>query len=312
MIQESYAMRIGIGVILTDQTPPVDVVARLAEDYGFDSLWMGEHSHCPTDTVHNYSRDGRVPEPYQRFLDPFIALTVAACATSRLRLGTSVALPAEHGPVMLAKTVATLDLVSNGRVDFGVGWGWNEPELRNNGVEPAHRRSIMREKIQAMYEIWNKEVFSFTGEHVQITDSWAFPKPVQRPHPPVYLGAAATPRNLRDMATWADGWLPIAKSADSSELVRQLAALKDEFDKAGRHAAPRVTLLETRTNTGPHMTVETFTQRLPDLAQLGHYHARGIERIIISVPVYTIDLYERSLSALQFAYQPMTQASGAD
>lgn len=292
-------MRIGIGLLVTDETPAIATMARLVEAHGFDSIWIGEHSHCPVGTVHAYTRDGRVPEEYKRFLDPFVALTAAACATTRLRVGTSVLLPAEHNPIHLAKSVATLDLVSQGRVELGVGWGWNGPELENNGVTPSQRRVVMREKIEAMVRIWTDDVFSYSGEHVRLSESWAWPKPVQSPHPPLFLGAPGTVRNFAQIARWGQGWLPITKMGDEETFPGEVRLLREAFEAAGRDpASARVTLLETRTNTGPHTTAETFQQRLPDVRRISQYADWGVDRLVVSAPTYSLDRLERALDLL--------------
>jgi probable F420-dependent oxidoreductase len=292
-------MRVGIGVLVTDQTPDTGAMATLVEQYEFESMWLGEHSHIPIETVHAYSRDGSVPGAYKRFLDPVIALTVAACATTKIRLGTSITLPAEHNPIMMAKTIATLDYVSGGRLELGMGWGWNPPELLNNGVNPGKRRGIMREKIEAMQQIWTEEVFSYAGEHVQITDSWSWPKPVQNPHPPIYLGAPGTERNFEQIARWGNGWLPITKMGDDDTFPEEVAGLRKAFSDAGRDpASARVTLLETGTNTGSHTTLETFAERVPTREKIAQYAEWGVDRVVISVPTYTLDRMEGALDAL--------------
>src|SRR3954447_141938 len=197
-------MDIGIVTQLTDRSPSIVDVARAVEERGFESLWLGEHTHCPVDTVHRYTsgkyaagaktRGGYVPEFYKRMPDPYILLAAAAAATSTLRLGTSVGLPAEHNPLEMAKEVASLDLISGGRFEFGVGYGWSELEASNNGIPFNRRRDVMREKLLAMKALWAQETASFAGEYVNFTESWSWPKPVQRPNPPILLGAKLTAR----------------------------------------------------------------------------------------------------------------------
>ncbi len=204
-------MLIGANLVLGDRTLPMATVAPLVEDHGLDALFVGEHTHIPVATVHPGHPTG-VPEFYKRFLDPFVQLAVAAAVTERVRIGTGVVLVAERNPLELAKSVASLDVVSGGRVEVGVGYGWNPLEMANNGVDPSRRRQVFREKLAAVRRLWTEETVECHGRWVDFTESWSFPKPVQDPHPPVLLGAAATGRHLRRRRwPWPTGgtrWAP--------------------------------------------------------------------------------------------------------
>lgn len=201
-------MLIGANLILNDTTLSMREVAPLVEAHGLDALFIGEHTHTPVATVHPAYPSG-LPEFYKRFLDPFVQLTVAAGVTERVRLGTGVLLVAERNPLELAKSVASLDVVSGGRVEVGVGYGWNRLEMLNNGVDPSRRRAVFREKMRAVIRLWTEESTGFDGEFVRFSESWSLPKPVQKPHPPVLIGAAAGPATFEDVAGLAQGWYPL-------------------------------------------------------------------------------------------------------
>jgi probable F420-dependent oxidoreductase len=228
-------MRIGISVFATDRSWPVDDLARAAEDRGLASLMVPEHTHMPVDhTPHPAGFD--LPEEYQRTLDPFLALGGAAAATTRLELIPSVALVAQRDPIVTAKEVATLDHLSGGRVTFGVGYGWNAPELEHHGVAFSDRRAVARDRLALMRALWTEEVASLEAEHASLAPSRAWPKPVQHPHPPVLLGAALGPRTLADLVAVCDGWLPLGARAAAEGLPR----LREAWQEAGRVGTPQV------------------------------------------------------------------------
>ncbi len=190
---------------------PIEL-ARHAEAGGFDSLWFPEHSHIPSSRRTPWG--GRVgapplPEEYWRTHDQFIALTAAAAVTTTLRLGTGITLVAQRDPLWLAKEVASLDVISGGRFMFGVGFGWNHEEMASHGVDIAHRRAVVREKVLACKALWSQEVAEFHGEHVDFEPSWAWPKPIQSPHPPIVVGASPTDLHFRHIIEYGDVWMPI-------------------------------------------------------------------------------------------------------
>lgn len=210
-------MQVGTAIFVTDQTIRPDELAREVESRGFESLFVTEHTHMPL----QHSRLGSgtpLCEEYKRTLDPFVALSLAAAATTRLRLGTGICLVAQHDPIVLAKQVATLDLLSGGRFVFGVGYGWNREELAHHGVRFDERREVARERILAMQALWTQEHASFAGNHVRFGPSWSWPKPVQRPHPPILVGAPAGPRTFAHIVEFADGWMPSAREQLSDQL----------------------------------------------------------------------------------------------
>jgi probable F420-dependent oxidoreductase len=226
-------MRVGVMMFPTDKgIQPVEL-AREAEARGFDSLWFPEHSHIPVSRRTPWGgREGAppLPEEYWRTHDQFLALTAAAVATSTIKLGTGITLVAQRDPIWLAKEVATLDQLSDGRFLFGIGYGWNHEEMESHGLRPEdirRRRRIVREKILACKELWTKEEASFDGEFVRFEASWAWPKPVQQPHPPVVVGASPTELHFRHIVEYGDVWMPIEGRwpiADGWAALQKLAA----------------------------------------------------------------------------------------
>jgi probable F420-dependent oxidoreductase len=213
-------MKIGVTLFVTDETPSPDAVASLVEQYRFESLWLPDHTHIPSrrESPHPVTRD-RLAREYSRNLDVFIALTAAAMATKDLRIGTGVCLVTERDPIVTAKQVATLDLLSQGRVLFGVGAGWNLEELRNHGVEPQDRFKLLEERIESMKAIWTQDEASFKGKFVSFDSIWSWPKPVQKPHPTILLGANG-PRAVERAARIGAHWLPATHRDDNALLAR--------------------------------------------------------------------------------------------
>lgn len=203
-------MKLGVTIHATDKAIPIPELAVAAEERGFESLYLPEHTHIPT------SR--RTPPPtgaaelgdeYLRSPDPYIELAAAASITSHIRLGTGVALPAQHDTITFAKQIATLDRVSKGRLVLGIGYGWNQEEMENHGVKFQTRRALVREKLLAMQALWANDVAQFQGEMVSFTESWQWPKPTQQPRPRILIGGGAGPSLFSHVAEYADGWIPI-------------------------------------------------------------------------------------------------------
>ena len=205
-------MDIGVIIFPTDQAIQPMPLAQACEARGFESLWFPEHSHIPTsrETPYGGRPDlGPLPEEYKRTHDQFLALTACAAVTQKLRLGTGITLVAQRDPIWLAKEVASLDMISGGRFELGIGYGWNVEEMRNHGLNFQKRREILREHILLMKELWTKDEASFSGEFVKFEKSWAWPKPTQKPHPPILMGGAAGPKTAAHIAEFCDGWMPI-------------------------------------------------------------------------------------------------------
>jgi probable F420-dependent oxidoreductase len=202
-----------------------------------------EHTHIPVkrEAAHPTTGDASLPDDrYMRTLDPWVSLGAACAVTSRVRLSTAVALPVEHDPITLAKSIATLDHLSGGRVSLGVGFGWNTDELADHGVPPGRRRTMLREYIEAMRALWTQEEAAYDGEFVKFGPSWAWPKPVQS-HIPVLVGAAGNEKNFKWIARSADGWITTPRDFDIDEPVK---LLQDTWAAAGRDGAPQIVALD--------------------------------------------------------------------
>ena len=207
---------------------------RVAEEAGFESLFFPEHSHIPVSRATPWGGAAGappLPEWYWRSLDPFVALGAVAATTTRLKLGTGITLVAQRDPIWLAKEIASLDHISGGRVIFGIGYGWNKEELASHGVAYGQRRAVLRESILMMKSLWTDDVASYHGELLNLEPSWAWPKPVQTPHPPIILGGAAGPKTIADMVEFCDGWMPLATRHD---LDGNLSVVRKALEAAGR------------------------------------------------------------------------------
>jgi len=218
----------------TDRSMAVADFARAAAERGFDAVLLPEHTHIPVSTRSPYPGGGDLPERYRRTLDPYVALSVVAAQT-RLKIGTCISLVAQHDPIALAKTIATLDFISGGRFSLGVGYGWNAPELANHGRDAAKRRAIVREHVALMRALWEENEAEFHGDHVSLSPSWAWPKPVRQPSVPVLLGCQLTPRGCGEITGWADGWIDF--SGDLDAFAAQVTVLRSRCAEAGRAAA---------------------------------------------------------------------------
>ncbi len=216
----------------TDQTPPITEVARAVEDRGLTSLFVCEHTHIPVGAP-SVSPRGILPEWTKRIPDPYISLAFAA-ATTGLTVGTAVALPAEHDPIVLAKAVATLDQLSGGRFVFGVGWGWHREEFSDHrGFPPNRRVDVLREHLDLMRAVWRHDEAEYEGEFARLPRSWSWPKPAQPGGPPVLLGVPTSPKNFERIAAWADGWIPM-HSVMADDFGDRLDELRRAFEAAGR------------------------------------------------------------------------------
>jgi len=218
----------------TDRSLPIADFARAAAERGFDAVLLPEHTHIPVDTEAPYPGGGSLPERYRRTLDPYVALAVVAAQTD-LEIGTCISLVAQHDPIALAKTIATLDFISRGRFSLGVGYGWNGPELANHGHAPAKRRAIVREYVALMRALWQDTEAEFHGDHAHLSPSWAWPKPARRPSVPVLLGCRLTPSGYGEIVGWADGWIGYGNDLDL--FAAQAAMLRSQWAEAGRAAA---------------------------------------------------------------------------
>jgi probable F420-dependent oxidoreductase len=271
-------MRLGVFTFLNDTAiGPVDVAVAL-ETRGFGSLFVTEHSHIPVNTKTPYPMGGPIPPQYYRTLDPFVALTAAAVATESLLLGTGISLVTQRDPIQTAKEVASLDLVSQGRFQFGVGVGWLREEIANHGVDPRVRGRVMDERLRAMIEIWTKDEAAFHGKYVDFDPIYSWPKPVSKPHTPVYIGGG--PANFTRITELGAGWLSLSPSAGA--LAGDLAKLRDL-------AGPEVPVIASHVG---NVTAEV----------LAGYRALGIEHVTVELPTQPRDETLRHLDALHAEY----------
>ncbi|GAB3221128.1 LLM class F420-dependent oxidoreductase [Mycolicibacterium hippocampi] len=214
-------MKFGVTTFLTDQGIGPAALARALEDRGFDSLFVTEHTHVPASRRSPYPGGGELPEKYYRLLDPFLALTAAATVTSTLALGTGVALVVQRDPIITAKEAATLDLLSGGRFLFGMGIGWNREEMESHGIDPRSRGKRIDEVVETMQALWTREIAEYRGDFVTLEPSMAWPKPVQRPHMPLYFGGG--PASFARIARFGAGWYAISASgADATAAIAEL------------------------------------------------------------------------------------------
>ena len=224
----------GVFMFPTDLAIDPAELAVEAEARGFESLWFPEHSHIPTsrETPWGLRADAPpLPEEYWRTHEQFVALAMAAAVTERIKLATGITLVAQRDPIWLAKSVATLDRLSGGRVLFGFGYGGNKEELAHHGVGFSERRAVVRERILAMKELWTEDEASFEGEHVSFSSSWQWPKPAQQPHPPLILGGTAGPKTAAHVVELCDGFMPIAGRSDAGSQIETVRAAAAEVGR---------------------------------------------------------------------------------
>jgi probable F420-dependent oxidoreductase len=233
-------MLYGVAVFPADYAADPATVARLVEERGFESLSFPEHTHIPAGRHTPYPPGGELPRYYSHTHDPFVALTAAAAATERILLATGICLVGQRDPIITAKEVASLDRLSGGRFLFGVGAGWNIEEMQNHGTDPKRRFSVMRERVEAMKAIWTEDEASYHGKHVDFDRIWCWPKPFQKPHPPVLVGGNGE-RVLDRVIAFGDEWMP-NRVTGLSERIEQLNRMADA---AGRGPIP-VTLSGAR------------------------------------------------------------------
>jgi len=229
-------MRIGAAMFFTDYSMAPTELARALEDRGFESLFVPEHSHIPLTRKSPFPRGGEMPKKYYDVMDPFVVLGAAAAVTKTLRLGTGICLIAQRDPIQTAKLVASIDQVSAGRFLFGVGNGWNEDEMANHGTAFASRHKLARERIEAMKVIWTETKAAYHGEFVNFDPMMAWPKPVQKPHPPIIVGGAF-PHGARRALRYGNGWMPHRARPEYADVQALLPRFREMARQAGRDLA---------------------------------------------------------------------------
>ena len=229
-------MDLGLAHFATDYGMPPAELGQAAEELGFESLFLPEHTHIPVSRATPYPGGGELPPEYSHTLDPFVGLTAAATATERLKVGTGVCLIIERDPIVTAKEVATLDHISGGRFLFGVGAGWNIEEMENHGTDPGSRFRRMRESVEAMKAIWTQDEADYHGRIVDFDPIWCWPKPVQKPHPPVLVGGLGE-RVLDRVVAYGDEWIPNRVKSPET-LGERIADLQRRAEAAGRDPLP--------------------------------------------------------------------------
>jgi probable F420-dependent oxidoreductase len=275
-------MRNGIVLFTCDRGITPAHAAKAAEEHGFDAFYVPEHTHIPIrrDAPHPRTGHGDLPDDrYLRVLDPWVSLATAAAVTSRIRLGTAVALPAESDPITLAKTIATLDHLSGGRVTLGAGFGWNTDELADHGGPAGERRAVLRDYLGAMRALWTQQEAAYDGQFVKFGPCWAFPKPVQA-HLPLIIGAGGGPQTLGWIARHADGWMTTPGERD---ICGKAAALRQAWAAQDRPGAPDIRVL--------------ITAR-PSPGDLAAWAAAGVTELVWGLPDAPAEAVEAYLGRL--------------
>ena len=277
-------MKIGVYIFPTDYSIPIVDLGCELEHRGFESLFLPEHTHIPVSRKTPFPSGGSLPKEYSHTLDPFVALAAVAARTENLRIGTGICLLTERDPIVTAKVVASLDQVSNGRFELGLGAGWNAEEMENHGTNYESRFQIMVDRAKSMQRIWVEDEASYKGQFVDFDPIWSWPKPVQKPHPPILLGGE-TEYTLRRVVDFADGWFP--RGSKLSNPASAMDKLRYHAAKAGRDLSS--------------LSVTIF-RGLPDQAYLKECATAGIYRVLLPLPsedsdtvLSLLDKYEKLL-----------------
>jgi probable F420-dependent oxidoreductase len=260
-------MKFGASMFFTDYSMTPAALARALEERGFSILWAPEHSHIPLSRKTPFVMGGELPKRYYDVMDPFVTLTAAAAATTTLKLGTGVCLIAQRDPIQTAKLVASIDQVSGGRFVFGVGNGWNQDEMENHGTNFSSRHKLARERVEAMKAIWTQDAAEYHGEFVEFGPMATWPKPVQKPHPPILVGGAF-PYSARRAVRYGDGWMPQVTPKASEPLAEVIPRFRQMVAEAGRDPAA--------------MQI-TIGGQAPDAALIGRYQALNVDVVSVSL-----------------------------
>jgi len=265
-------MKIGVYFFSTAYAMPIDQLAKALEERGFESLFLPEHTHIPTSRRSPWAGGPTLPREYSSTLDPFVALAIAAAVTKNLQIGTGICLLTERDPIVTAKEVATLDLVSGGRFEFGIGAGWNAEEMEHHGTVFEDRFKVMVDRAKAMKAIWTKDEASYEGPFVRFDPIWSWPKPVQKPHPPILLGGE-TKHTLKRVVDFCDGWFPRPRGFQDPKA--RMAEFREVAATAGRDFSTLSTTLFGAT---------------PDDDYLKICEEAGVDRALFQLPSETADI----------------------
>jgi probable F420-dependent oxidoreductase len=285
-------LKFGASMFFTDYSMPAGALGVAMEQRGFESIWAPEHSHIPLSRKSPFPGGGDLPKRYYDAMDPFVTLTAAAAATSKLKVGTGVCLVAQRDPIQTAKLVASIDQVSNGRFLFGIGNSWNQDELEDHGVKFADRHKVARERVEAMKAIWTQSKPEYHGEFVNFDPMMTWPKPVQKPHPPVIVGGAF-PYSARRAIRYGDGWIPQATRGSYSEIGDLIPEFRKLAVEAGRKPEDIA------------ITV-WFPRREVDLMK--RYADLGVERVVFNLDSEAAD---KVVPALDEIAEFMRKANGS-
>jgi probable F420-dependent oxidoreductase len=272
-------MDTGIGYFATHDATGPGEAARLVEEHGHAALYLAEHTHIPASRETPYSGGGELPRKYAHTYDLFVALTAAAVATSHLRVGSGICLVVQRDPIITAKEVASVDHLSGGRFEFGVGAGWNREEMRNHGTDPRTRMGLLRERVEAMKAIWTRDEAGYAGRHVSFEPIWSWPKPAQTPHPPVLVGGNG-PGVLDRVLDFGDVWFPNWRRGSVLERIPELRQRAEEA----------------------HRAIPVFVMGAPaDARELERMRDAGVRRVVHWVPSAARPLIERDLERFEAA-----------
>jgi len=275
-------MKFGIAYFPTDYGISTAELAPALEERGFESLWVAEHTHIPASRQSPWPGGRELPKDYWHTLDPFVALTAAAQATRTLKVGTGICLVIQHDTIDMAKAVASIDHLSNGRFMFGVGGGWNREEMADHGTPFDRRFKVMRERIEAMKEIWTKEESEYHGEFVNFDPMWLWPKPVQKPHPPIHVGGGGE-SVLKRVIRYGDGWMP-----NRGEIHGRLPELHRMAEEAGRG----------------HIEIPTYGTAKKGPEEIERYLEAGTDRMLWYLPTDGRDSALRRLEEITDLTRP--------
>ena len=260
-------MHLAFSSMNTPSDPPPAELAVALEQRGFESLWYGEHSHIPCCRSTPYPPGGDMPAPYRNMMDPYLSLMTAANATTKLRLGTGIALLMEREIFSQAKTIASLDRLSGGRVMIGTGVGWNQEEFENASPHPFNKRyAVLRETVEATRKLWSEEEAGYQGDYIKFDPVWPGPRPQQPGGPPIFLGAMG-PLGRKHAAAWADGWYPV--DVAMGDVAATVAEFREQVKQAGRDPAD--------------IEINIQIMDIGNLDKLKEYRDMGIQRATIGV-----------------------------